>query len=143
MSGDNIISDLLSDLEKEKDKLYDVDFVVNDVLHKIYYKEMTGDDWNKIRQKSIVKKREQQLDGSVNEIEYLDDNELRINIILEMARDEKGDRLFSLTNKEHREVVKKIKFTTQSYLAYEMGLKPERDMLQIQREKIKKMSGQS
>lgn len=133
------LADLLADLDIEKDKLYEVDFIVNDKLHKIYYKEMTGEDYNKIRQKSILRKKEIQLDGSITESQYIDDDELRVNIILDMARDEKGNRLFSMTNPEHKTLVKKMKFTTQSFLAYEMGMKPERDMLELQRANIKKM----
>ena len=91
------LADLLADLDIEKDKLYEVDFIVNDKLHKIYYKEMTGEDYNKIRQKSILRKKEIQLDGSITESQYIDDDELRVNIILDMARDEKGNRLFSMT----------------------------------------------
>ena len=137
----DFLSDLKSDIQKEKDKLYEVDFVVNDQLHKIYYKEMTGADYSKIRNKSILTKKEVQLDGSTNEIKYIDDDELRINIILDMARNKDGDRLFSMTDREHKDIVKNMKFTTQCYLAYEMGLKPERDILQLQREKLAKMNG--
>lgn len=125
----------------EKETLRDVEFVVNGELQKFYFKELSGLDFQKIKNRSIVKKRETQLDGSVNETEYLDEQELRANIILEMARDSEGKRLFSLTNNEHKELVKSIKFTTQSYLAYEMGLQPERDILEMQRAKVKKMYG--
>lgn len=125
----------------EKDALKEVDFVINGELQTFYCKEMTGLDFQKIKTRSILKKRETTIDGSVNETEYLDDAELRANIILEMARDADGKRLFSLTNPEHKDLVKSIKFTTQSYLAYEMGLQPERDMIEIQREKLKKMRG--
>lgn len=123
----------------EKETLNEVEFVINGELQKFYFKELSGLDFQKIKNRSIVKKRETQLDGSVNETEYLDEQELRANIILEMARDKDGKRLFSLTNSEHKELVKSIKFTTQSYLAYEMGLQPERDILEAQRAKIKKM----
>lgn len=123
----------------EKETLNEVEFVINGELQKFYFKELSGLDFQKIKNRSIVKKRETQLDGSVNETEYLDEQELRANIILEMARDREGKRLFSLTNSEHKELVKSIKFTTQSYLAYEMGLQPERDILEAQRAKIKKM----
>lgn len=123
----------------EKETLNEVEFVINGELQKFYFKELSGLDFQKIKNRSIVKKRETQLDGSVNETEYLDEQELRANIILEMARDAEGKRLFSLTNSEHKELVKSIKFTTQSYLAYEMGLQPERDILEAQRAKIKKM----
>lgn len=125
----------------EKETLRDVEFVVNGELQKFYFKELSGLDFQKIKNRSIVKKRETSLDGSVNETEYLDEQELRANIILEMARDSEGKRLFSLTNNEHKELVKSIKFTTQSYLAYEMGLQPERDILEMQRAKVKKMYG--
>lgn len=123
----------------EKETLNEVEFVINGELQKFYFKELSGLDFQKIKNRSILKKRETQLDGSVNETEYLDEQELRANIILEMARDKDGKRLFSLTNSEHKELVKSIKFTTQSYLAYEMGLQPERDILEAQRAKIKKM----
>ena len=123
----------------EKETLNEVEFVINGELQKFYFKELSGLDFQKIKNRSILKKRETQLDGSVNETEYLDEQELRANIILEMARDSEGKRLFSLTNSEHKELVKSIKFTTQSYLAYEMGLQPERDILEMQRAKIKKM----
>ena len=123
----------------EKETLNEVEFVINGELQKFYFKELSGLDFQKIKNRSILKKRETQLDGSVNETEYLDEQELRTNIILEMARDSEGKRLFSLTNSEHKELVKSIKFTTQSYLAYEMGLQPERDILEAQRAKIKKM----
>ena len=123
----------------EKETLNEVEFVINGELQKFYFKELSGLDFQKIKNRSILKKRETQLDGSVNETEYLDEQELRANIILEMARDAEGKRLFSLTNSEHKELVKSIKFTTQSYLAYEMGLQPERDILETQRAKIKKM----
>lgn len=125
----------------EKETLRDVEFIVNGELQKFYFKELSGLDFQKIKNRSIVKKRETALDGSVNETEYLDEQELRANIILEMARDSDGKRLFSLTNNEHKELVKSIKFTTQSYLAYEMGLQPERDILEMQRAKVKKMYG--
>lgn len=123
----------------EKETLNEVEFVINGELQKFYFKELSGLDFQKIKNRSILKKRETQLDGSVNETEYLDEQELRTNIILEMARDSEGKRLFSLTNSEHKDLVKSIKFTTQSYLAYEMGLQPERDILEAQRAKIKKM----
>ena len=72
---------------------------------------------------------------------YIDDNKLRLNIILVKSCDENGKPLFQTMNPDHKKLIENMSYEKQAYLAYVMGLKGMDDIIREQEELLKKTLG--
>lgn len=126
--------DILKDLHADSQKLRSVDMVANGNVHKIYYKLLTGQDLDGIR---TLAKRIKTVEGK--EIEYVDEDLLRVHVIIRQALNEAGEHLFTIIDEDN---IKKIPYENQCYLASVMGLKSLSDMVEEATEALKKTSSQ-
>lgn len=131
---------LLKALERESKDLRSADLIVDKEKHTIYYRVMSGDDHARALQLSKKTKQVTETDGSTTELSYYDDDLLRCHIIYFQLLNEKGERVF--TNLPDVEWIKNnIAYETQAYLATVMGLKSVSDIIEEQKEVLKKMNG--
>lgn len=124
--------DILKDLHADSQKLRCVDMVANGNIHKIYYRLLTGQDLDGIR---ILSKRFKLVEGK--EIEYVDEDLLRVHVIIKQSLNEEGKPIFTIIDEDN---IKKIPYENQCYLASVMGLKSLSDMMEEAGEALKKMS---
>ena len=124
--------DILKDLHEDSQKLRCVDMVANKKAHKIYYKLLTGQDLEEIR---VLAKRSRVVEGKL--IEYVDEDTLRVHVIIRQARDIEGKQLFTILDEGD---IKMIPYENQCYLASVMGLKSLSDMMEEATEALKKTS---
>jgi len=131
---------LLKALERESKDLRSADLVVDKEQHTIYYRVMSGDDHARALELSKKTKKIKEADGSETELTYYDDDLLRCHIIYFQLLDQSGERVF--TNLTDIDWIKNnIAYETQSYLATVMGLKSVSDIIEEQKEVLKKMNG--
>jgi len=131
---------LLKALEKESKEIRSADIIADKKAHKIYYRVMSGDDHSRALQLSKKTKMVKETDGSQTELSYYDDDLLRCYIIYFQLLDEDGNRVF--TNLTDVDWIKdNIAYETQAYLATVMGLKSVSDIIEEQKEALKKTSG--
>lgn len=131
---------LLKAFEQESTSLRSADIGLNGEVHPIYYRLMSGA--NHIRALELSKKTKtiKEADGTAVEMTYYDDDLLRSHIIYFQLLDKEGKRVF--TNITEVQWIKdNISFETSSYLASIMGLKSVSDIVEEQKEALKKISG--
>ena len=131
---------LLKALERESKDLRSADLVVDKEKHTIYYRVMSGDDHARALELSKKTKIVKEADGSQTELTYYDDDLLRCHIIYFQLLDKDGNRVFTnLTDVDW--INKNIAYETQAYLATVMGLKSVSDIIEEQRQVLKKTNG--
>lgn len=128
------MTSLLDDLIAEADKLRSVDFTVSGEMRTIHYKLLTGKTYSTIR---TLSKKSKITEGV--EVEYIDEDALRVNTIITQSLDDKGVRIFGVGDFDR---VSKIPYHNQCYLAAVMGLKSLSDIMQEATESLKKMQSQ-
>jgi len=131
---------LLKALEKESKDIRSADIVVGKIVHKIYYRIMSGDDHSRALELSKKTKNVKEVDGSTTELTYYDDDLLRSHIIYFQLLDKSGERVFNNLTKV-KWIKDNITYETASYLAAVMGLKSVSDIVEEQQETLKKMNG--
>ena len=132
---------LFDDIKKDSKNIKYVEMVYNGKPYKIYYKPLTGAEFDKIQLLSKAKKVTIREDRSEVEEHYIDDNKLRLNIILVKSCDENGKPLFQVMNPDHKKIIENMSYEKQAYLAYIMGLKGMDDIIREQEELLKKTLG--
>ena len=131
---------LLKALEREKNNLRKAELLVDGQIHEIYFKTMSGDDHARALELSKKTKTVKETDGSETELSYYDDDLLRCHIIYFQLLNKDGERVF--TNLTDVKWIKEnIAYETSSYLASVMGLKSVSDIIEEQKEVLKKMNG--
>jgi hypothetical protein len=131
---------LLKALEKESTDIRSADMVVNGEIHQVYYRVMSGDDHSRALELSKRTKTIKEADGSSTELTYYDDDLLRCHIIYFQLLNEDGERVFNNLTKVQW-IKDNITYETSSYLAAVMGLKSVSDIVEEQKEVLKKMNG--
>ena len=131
---------LLKALEKESKDIRSADIVVDGTIHQIYYRVMSGDDHARALELSKKTKTVKETDGSTTELTYYDDDLLRCHIIYFQLLNKEGERVFTNLNKV-KWIKDNIAYETASYLATIMGLKSVSDIVEEQKEVLKKTNG--
>lgn len=125
----------------DSQRLREADILLNGVSHTFKFRPMSGKIHRLALEMSKKKRTIKEPDGQVIESEYYDDDRLRASIIYFQLLNDKEERVFNLP-KQIDEIEEKISYETQSYLATLMGLKSVADMIEDQKEAIKKIIGQ-
>lgn len=131
---------LLKALEQESKGLRSADIVVEGKAHKIYYRLMSGANHARALELSKKTKTIKETDGSTTELTYYDDDLLRSHIIYFQILDKDGKRVFTTLDKV-KWIQDNIAYETASYLSALMGLKSVSDIIEQQKEVLKKMNG--
>ena len=108
--------------------------------HIFKFKPMTGLIHRLALEQSKKVRKITEPDGTVIESEYYDDDRLRASIIYFQLLDSDGNRVFTRLD-EIDEIEKSLSYETSVYLASLIGLKSLSDMIEEQREAIKKTNG--
>lgn len=127
---------LFNDSQKIKEAVITLD----GINHTFKFRPMTGKIHRLALELSKKKRTINEPDGSVIENEYYDDDRLRAAIIYFQLLDKDEKRVFNLP-KQVDEIEEKLSYETTSYLASIMGLKSISDMIEEQKEAIKKTQG--
>ena len=101
---------------------------------------MSGVDHARALELSKKTKTVKETDGSTTELTYYDDDLLRCHIIYFQLLNKEGERVFTNLNKV-KWIKDNIAYETASYLATIMGLKSVSDIVEEQKEVLKKTNG--
>ena len=114
-------STLQADILKAYDNLNDIEFIINENKHKFYYRHLTILEHTRI--KLACTKRVVKMDEQGNKTETLEEDKALYPIytIIEKALTEDGKKMFTLTNPDNFEMLKKLPFELLSYISAEMS----------------------
>ena len=107
------MNEVIDYLLKESDKLFKVPIMIGNKKHFLYYKELKGKVRDSILHLSKVRVRVKGLDGSVEEIEQIDENKFKNYVIIFQALDKDGKRLFQISDES---TVEKMSIEYKDYL---------------------------
>lgn len=111
---------LLAEILKAQDNLQTIEFELNKVSFKWFFKYLTLLEKVRIEQMCVKPKTTIKEDGT-SMVEYeKQDHLIPIHTILEKALDKDGKRLFSHTNPKDFEAISKLPAGIASYIAYQM-----------------------
>ena len=125
---------LLDDLIADAAKLRSVDFIINGKMNTVYYKLLTGKTYDTIK---TLSKKKKLVEGV--EIEYVDEDVLRVQTIMRQTLNKDGTPVFTIGDDTK---LAKIAYDTQCYLASVMGLKSISDIIEDTKEALKKTLSQ-
>jgi len=110
-------SQLFAAIQRASEELNKVEFKVNKEQFEFHYRYLTYFEKQRVINASTKVTKHTAKSGEITTREEVQDELIPIYTILEMARDEEGKKLFSLTSREDYEKISKMEWSLVSHLA--------------------------
>lgn len=133
------MNNLFDDIKAENEKLNKIEFGVKGNRHTFHFTQMTYYEKQRIINKSTKTITKIDVQKNKTVMEEIQDDLIPIYTIIEMAKDKDGKKLYSLTNKEHFDIISKFEWNLLSYIAATIGLKPIGQVVEEQQAILAKM----